>query len=55
MTFVKVSQSFSDEHVEKWQNGKEVSEANVEVAGDADIAVEEDEKGAEILSDTTLE
>lgn len=55
VAFVKVSQGFSDEHVEKRQNGKEVTEANIEVAGDADVAVKEDEEGTEVLGDAILQ
>lgn len=55
MALVEVGQGLADEEVEEWKDREEVTESDVQVAGDADVAVKQDEKNREILSDVFSE
>lgn len=52
---IKIGRGFGGEKVEERENRKEVAEADIEIAGDADEGVEEDEEYREILGGTVLE
>ncbi len=51
----EVGERLGDEEIEEWQYREEMTEADIEIAGDADVGVEEDEEKREILGDTRLE
>lgn len=52
---IEIGRGFGGEKVEERENRKEVAEADIEIAGDADEGVEENEEYREILGGTVLE
>ena len=54
MTLVEVGQGDSNQHVEEGEDGEEVAKADVQIARDTHIGVEEDEKDGQVLGDPIL-
>ena len=52
---IEIGRGFGGEKVEERENRKEVAETDIEIAGDADEGVEENEEYREILGGTVLE
>lgn len=55
LAFQDIEDGFGDENIEEGKNREEVAEADVQVAGDADIAIEKDEEDHQILGDPFAE
>ena len=55
MPVVEISCSFGYEEIEEWENRKEMSETDIEISGDTDRRVEENEEHGKILGGALLE
>ncbi len=50
-----IKECFGDEHIENRQHRKEVTETDVHVPGDTDIAIKENKENTEVLCNAVLE
>lgn len=55
VAFVEISEGLANHHVEKREDWEEVAKADVEISGDADIAIEEDKEYRQILGYIVME